>query len=414
MKKSNIRKYHTIALIYHSFNDPLFQNIVLPLLKTLADNPSYAFNVITFEQKKYPISKTEKKLIKANLQEQNISWHPLAYHSGKLILLKKLFDFSMAFFYVIKIRVIKRVKLIFCFTNISASIGIVLSKILYTKFLVYCYEPHSYYMAELGIWRESSFKYKLLNRLEKYAGIKGDYVLASTKFVVERLNEWKSNAKIYRTPVCVDENFFIFKPEGRDRIRKLYHIENRPVLFYIGKFGDLYYKEEVASFCKIIQEHNPDFFFLIVTSNPHEQVRKWFMEAGLKETDFVVTGNLPYIEVPDYISAADIGLSAVPSFPSQKFRSPTKVAEYLLCGIPYITCAGVSEDDIIAKENNVGVVLPDFSDVSLNNACDEIIKFVEENKNILREKCRKTGLSYRAKSNIDQTLNKIFSEIFGK
>ena len=110
MGKSKVRKYHSVVLIYHSFNDPLFQNIVLPLLLTLAENPLYAFNVITFEQGKYAVSETERKTIKAGLEKQNIYWHPLSYHSGRFILLKKLFDFTAAFFYVVKIRVFKQVK----------------------------------------------------------------------------------------------------------------------------------------------------------------------------------------------------------------------------------------------------------------------------------------------------------------
>ena len=38
----------TIVYIYNSYNDPLFQNLVLRYIKLLANNPYYEFHIITF------------------------------------------------------------------------------------------------------------------------------------------------------------------------------------------------------------------------------------------------------------------------------------------------------------------------------------------------------------------------------
>ncbi len=180
----------------------------------------------------------------------------------------------------------------------------------------------------------------------------------------------------------------------------------------MGKFGGLYYKGEVAELCKSLFDLRPKLFFLIVSSNKYEEIDILFKNAGLDNEHYTITGDLSYDEVKDYLSAADIGLSAVPPTPSQKFRSPTKVGEYLLCGLPYITCKGISEDDLYAEEYNVGAVVNSFDHRHVLRSMDQINLLLSEDKDTIRKRCREVGLAYRAKSNVDSQLAHIFSEIF--
>jgi hypothetical protein len=398
----------TLVFIYHSFKDPLFQNLVFQYIKTLASLGPYEFYLVTYEQKRYKISKEEARIIKNNLAQLGIYWYPLEYHSGKFILLKKLYDFSTAFLLISKLKITKGIKVIFAFTNLSASISIVCAKILKLKCLVYCYEPHTNYLVELGEWKRSSLKYRISNYIEKFAGIEADYVLASTKYVVEELHRWNAKGKIYRAPVSIDESDFYFRPEGRMRIREKFNIKGRKVFFYLGKFGGLYYSREVAGLCKAIKDLMPNTFFLIVSSNPYQEIYQWFIEEGLDGEDFAITSNLTNEEVKDYISAADIGLSTVPPSPSQRFRSPTKVAEYLMCGLPYITCRGVSEDDIYADKYNVGVVLAEYSKKEMMRNINKLCFLLEEEKGEQQLRCRKIGIEYRSKRQIDKYLEEIY------
>ena len=402
----------SLVLIYHSYRDPLFQNIMLEYLGTLVKSLGVDFFLITFEQEKFALSKSETHLEKRILREKGIYWYPISYHSGPLIIAKKMIDVFQAIILMGRLKKSTNAKLLVTFTNLSASIGIICAKIFRLKMLVYCYEPHSDYLVELGIWERGSLKYRISRWIELYAGGNADFVMASTKYVVKLLTEHKAKGRIVRTPVSVDENSFVFKPEGRKKIRAKYGLDNRHVVLYLGKFGYLYYNEEIAKFCKTLYDQINDSFFLIVTSNDHNTVRKMFQRNGLPESSFFVTGNLDYSEVKDYISAADIGLSAVPPTPSQKFRSPTKVAEYLLCGLPYITCAGVSEDDIYAKDYNVGAVVKSFDKNHVTEIIPQIWNLLNEEKVSIRKRCREVGTLYRGKSQIDDHFQKVFQETY--
>jgi len=410
MRLSN--EMSTLVFIYNSFNDPLFQNLVLTYIKTLAKKGNYVFYVITFEQDNYRITENEKRKVIKDLNRLGIYWYPLNYHTGHFLLLKKLYDFMAALLLVSKIRLVKNTKVIFSFGNIAASFSIIFSIILSMRMIVYSYEPHSFFLAELGLWSKRSLKYQLLKAIEKFAGIHGDYILTGTKHMVNELRKWGAKGNVFCAPTGVDESEFSFRNEGRIKVRKRFALNDRDVLIYMGKFGGLYYKEEVAELCKLLFDLRPKLFFLIVTSNKHEEVNYFFKNAGLDGEHYAITGGLSYDEVKDYLSAADIGLSAVPPTPSQKFRSPTKVGEYLLCGLPYITCKGISEDDVYATENNVGVVLENFNREHVIKNIENIDVLLSEEKESLRYRCRNVGIEYRGKANVDKLLAKIFNEIF--
>jgi hypothetical protein len=366
--------------------------------------------LITFEQEHYAMSVEEMHREQRILRQRGISWYPISYHTGFFLLLKKIFDLFQAIVLVGKLRKLTKTKLLVTFTNLSASIGIICAQLFRLKMLVYCYEPHSDFLVELGIWRKGSIKHRISKWIELYAGRRADFVMASTKYVVELLTDLKAKGKVIRAPVSVNEKAFGFKPKGREIVRRKYGLMNRHVVLYLGKFGYLYYDEEIAKLCKTLYDNIYNTFFLIVTSNNHETIRKMFQENGLPEESFLVTGNLSYDEVKDYISAADIGLSAVPPTPSQKFRSPTKVAEYLLCGVPYITCKGISEDDIYAIKHNVGVVVRSFDENHILESISKIQNLLNEEKVSIRERCRDVGISYRGKSNIDKMFQRFFQE----
>ena len=129
-------KGNTLVFIYNSFKDPLFQNLMLSYLKTLAPNRVGKFYLITFEQVRYRMSKEEKLIAKKELAKIDIFWLPLKFHTGKFLLLKKAWDLLCGFLLVSWIRIRYRTQIIFCFANVSASFGYVFSRFLNMKLMV--------------------------------------------------------------------------------------------------------------------------------------------------------------------------------------------------------------------------------------------------------------------------------------
>jgi len=400
----------TILFIYNSFKDPLFQNLVLSYVKTLSKHEYGNFHLITFEQKTFKTTKSEKNELKRQLQQYHIHWHPLNYHTGQFLLLKKVWDFIQAIFLTCYIRLRWRTQVIFAFANVSGAICIVLKKILRMKMIIYSYEPHSEFMVELGIWSEHSLKYKLLRYLDGLIGREAEYILTGTKHMVDYLGHTKSKGKIFRAPTAVDSTIYRFREKGRYNVRNQMNISDRDVFVYVGKFGDLYYNEEIPEILSIIGREIPNAFFIVATPNDYDEIINMFSKF-LKESQYHVSVGVSQDVVIDFLSAADFAINAIPPTPSQKFRSPTKTAEYLLCGLPYITCGGISQDDEVATEYDVGVVIEEFKPDFILKSMDEIKKFLKTDRDELRNRCRKVGMEYRSKERIDRILSEIYTEL---
>lgn len=387
-----------VVYIYNSFKDPLFQSSMYLYILDAAKELEYSFTLITYEQEDFALSKEEKNRIKHELSESNIHWVPLKWHAGRFKFIKKAWDVILGMLVVFKYRLLGFNRIVSLGT-VSGSFAYCYSKLFIMRHYIYQYEPHSEFLKDMGIWNEKSMSFRILNWLEKKSGLSTEVIATGTTHMVKRLNSMESKAQIFKIPSCVDDQLFMHSEAYRKKIRESLQIVDRKVLIYVGKFGGIYFDQEVFQLCKQLLVKDPSFFFLILSPNDHNEIKANFKKVGIHENDYYV-GLVPYNEVYRYISASDIGLVSVPPLPSQKFRSPIKVGEYLCCGVPYIVCEGVSEDDIYARKYQVGVVLEDFDDKSVERHFIEIDNLLKDNERILSEKCRNAGLEYRSYSRL--------------
>lgn len=400
-----------LVLIYNSFKDPLFQNLVYQYIRyQSAHHSNYRFELLTFEQKKYALTAADQAEMKAQLTGEGIFWHPLIYHSGRFMFLKKTIDFSAAFLQLARISLKQKPRMIISFANTSGAISWVLTRFIGSKLMVYSYEPHSEFLAEFGIWKRSGWRYKLLKVLERKTAETADYILTGTKHMQQELEPF-STGKVFRAPSSVDETIFNFQPQERARLRSEFSLEGRKVLIYAGKFGGIYYNEEIFAFCAELKRVDPSWFFVYLTPSEHADVRASMHGYALNAADFVLREAKTPAEVVAWLSAADIGLTAIPPYPSQKYRSPVKVGEYLLCGLPYITCEGVSEDDTVAREHNVGVVIESLDKKEVQHTKDALDLYFQEDRETLRTRCRAAGISYRGRQQVDDLFTEILAEV---
>lgn len=82
-------------------------------------------------------------------------------------------------------------------------------------------------------------------------------------------------------------------------------------------------------------------------------------------------------EVPGMLAAADLGISPIIQSFSSLGVSATKVGEYLSCGLPVVTNAGVGDARRIITDGENGFVLPDFSDEAIAQCARAVIAGIE-------------------------------------
>ncbi len=391
----NQSKPKIIIFLYNRLFDPLIQsNFWLYIKDYLKDkNNPYKFHLITYENRDFPLTTKQNALVE-QWKEQGLEWTPLTWHPGKE-LKNKFLDLWDGFKAVSKLR-LKGYNHIATLGSVAGTYAYTYAMPLRIKLFLYQFEPHSEYAIDNGMWSKDGLQYKISHFLEKKAALYATTIASGTIFMQERVKDiWKSKAEFFRIPTVANDKKFIFDKKLRDQTRKELGIDDDVwLLYYPGKFGDLYYREEFAWMYKWLKEEEPRFHLLIVTPHSDEEVKELFDSAKISCRDYTITHS-DYEHIHKYHFAADFAIISVPQGDSKKFISNIKVGEYLCAGLPFLINKGVSEDYIYATEKNVGVVVDGFVKEEIKKTLPKIRHYLKQDRDELRKHCRKVGLEYR-------------------
>ena len=148
---------------------------------------------------------------------------------------------------------------------------------------------------------------------------------------------------------------------------------------------------EIVNFFRYATSVMPDTNFLILTKES-EFFRRILRNTKLNASRISIV-SASYEEVPDYLAHCKAGLAFYRSGYSRKGCCPTKVGEYLACGLPVIINSGVGDSEMIISGERVGVIIEDFSKSEYCRAFSEICKMLGEEE-ALRRRCRLTAEKY--------------------
>jgi len=384
-----------IIFLYNRFFDPLIQSNFWLYIKDYLENENnpYQFHLITYENPEFPLTEKQEALV-SKWKEQGLEWTQLTWHPGKE-LKNKFLDLWDGFKAVAKIR-FKGYNHIVTLGSVAGTYAYTYATPLRIKLFLYQFEPHSEYAIDNGMWSEAGLQYKISHFLEKRAALYATTIASGTVFMQERIRDiWKSKAEFIRIPTVANDKKFIFNEAERIEIReKLGIAKDAWVLYYPGKFGDLYYREEFAWMYKWLKEGEPRFYLLIVTPHTDEEVKELFDSANVSTEDYTITHS-DYENIHKYHFASDFAIISVPQGPSKKFISNIKVGEYLCAGLPFLINKGVSEDYIYATEKKVGVVVDGFVENKIKKAVPQIQEYLKQDAKLRRKHCREVGLEYR-------------------
>ncbi len=396
-----------IVLIYHSYKDPIFHGLMLQYLKAYNRDNTHHFHLITFEQEAYQLNASEQAAAQAELNQHGITWYPIPYHTGSMLVLKKAYDVWLGYRSAKRIKKQYNVQTILGFTAVSGAISYLFSRWLKLQLVLFNFEPHSDYMVDFGTWSKGSLKYKILHRLERKQAMRSKHLAVPTTHTLQLVNNWHTTANTYMVPTSIDTDLLVFSPEQRAALREQLQLNNKRVALYLGKFDGIYYSaSEVGQWVKQLQSHINDLYLWVITPNNVEEVRQ-ALGQHLPASSYQVQGTVPYAEIAHYISASDIGLVAIPPYPSQKYRCPIKTANYLSCGVPYLINKGIADDDAVAEKHQVGVAFDDFSAASIDAGVERLNALLAEDQQTLRQRCREVAIQYRGIHNTVEALQQM-------
>jgi glycosyltransferase involved in cell wall biosynthesis len=204
----------------------------------------------------------------------------------------------------------------------------------------------------------------------------------------------------------VDPNFFKYDEKERDKVRKQLGIESKFVCGFVGTFGSWHGVDSIAESINFIRERIENSIVLLVGDGPlRPKIENIIDELNARE-NVILTGMIPFKEVPSYMSACDVLLTPCKNNEDNSafFNSPLKLYEYMAMGKPIIaTSVGQQAEVIIDKEN--GFAIPENDPIALADS----VKFIYDNPE-LAEKCgmkaRKEAIEkYSWKSHVEKIIN---------
>lgn len=399
--------------LYNRLFDPVIQSNFWLYIKDILErdkNDSLEIYLITYENAEFPISVEQKKLVE-RWKSRGLIWVALRWHPG-IGLSAKTKDGLQGFFALLRLRMRGCAHFV-SLASVAGSYLYLYHLLLRFDFYLYQFEPHSEYAVDNGMWKQSSLQYKIAHYLEKKSAMAAKVISSGTRFMKHRLlHEWKVKARFFKIPSVANDQKFLYNATHRQEVRKRLGVsEETNILLYPGKFGDLYYREEMAFMYKWLREMDDSFHLLIITPHQDQEVIDIFNLAKVDRCHYTIAHS-DYADIHRYYSAADFAIISVPPGPSKKFISNIKVGEYLCAGLPYLITEGVSEDYLFAIERKVGIVVKDFKEADVKSAFNGIREFLMMDKSELRLRCRQAGIEYRGFDKLNATLKEALNTLY--
>lgn len=247
---------------------------------------------------------------------------------------------------------------------------------------------------DAGTWPEGGWLFRAAKRVEKWLLRKADGFVVLTEKARQILFPEstetgfdKEGRPVEVIPCCVDldQRFSGESIELRRTVRKELEIEDRYVIIHVGALGGLYLSKEIADLLAAARKKNPSTFALFLTQSDPVNIEPLLAERGFGADDYFIS-KVPPDEIEGYLCASDVGLSIVKASFATLSRSPTKIPEYLACGLPIIANSGVGDVDELVQLKCVGALVTEFSDEAYPRALAEV-----ETLGDVSERCREVA-----------------------
>jgi glycosyltransferase involved in cell wall biosynthesis len=350
--------------------EPLGESQVLAYLKDLGANRR--IHLISFEKLADWENVNERECLANNIAAAGIVWHPLRYHKSPSALATTWDIFcgiSLGLWLVLRYRI----GVVHARSYVPSVMALTIKRLASVK---YIFDMRGFWADERvdgGLWAPSGRMYRLAKGFERRFLLSADHVVSLTHAAVREMKcfDYLQNRMPAITVIPTCANLTHFKPLPRDRASGCL------VIGYVGTVGTWYLFDEVVRCFALLLTLRPDAKFLIVNRNEHAYIRERLDVAGItySAVELIVA---THAEVPKLMSRIDAGIFFIKPVFSKQASAPTKLAEFLGCGIPCLSNAGVGDMAEVLEKDQVGLAITSFDDEAMLAALKQLINLIDD------------------------------------
>ena len=372
MMKTGIKPVGILYLSYDGMLEPLGQSQVLSYLVRLASHRR--IHLISFEKSADWVKVVDRQRIAKEISTAGIDWHPLRYHKSPSALATAWDIFcgiSLGLWLVVRYRI----SIVHARSYVASLMALAIKRIAGVK---YIFDMRGFWADERvdgKLWSKTGKLYWIAKFFEQHFFLAADHVVVLTKATVQELKRFPYLKDCFPEltviPTCADLKTF-----KRDTDRS---VDSKFVLGYVGSAGTWYLFDEVAKCFSLLLKIHPEAKLLVVNRNDHSYINERLILAGIPNDSVdLVASN--HADVPKLMARMSAGIFFYQASYSRIACAPTKLAEFLGCGIPCLSNVGVGDMADLLETEQVGVAIKSFDDESKMQAIKQLIKLVNEPK----------------------------------
>lgn len=393
-----------VVFCSHSIHDPLVSTLTLDYLLRLQEGkPDVDRRILLFTEE--PAKQPLAVELSERLRLAGIRWVPVPYRLNGAQWWQKLRNLFVQLLVTIGFLGFAKRRVLMgalayggIYTTMLGALGL-------GRRVVLCFEPHSRYMVEMGIWKADGPKARVVGALERWQMRSVDNIVVPTLAVEELVARHRPKAGVVLQGITIDVPAAAFDPAARTELRERYQLADKLVLFYVGKFGGIYHTPgQYLRFLERMCAADQRVYGMVVAGHTDLAALKAEPAYARLADRMLLHPAVPPHELPRYLSAADIGVLAIPPTPAQVYRTPVKTAHYWAAGLPVLTPEGIGDDADIARTTRTGIVVSDLPDVDAQAVLAAYEELHKDGAQTLRARCVQVAMAERDTGHIVRIL----------
>ncbi len=365
-----------IRVLYISYDgmlEPLGQSQVLAYLKRLTNGQ--VFHLISFEKAEDWANLAERERITHEIAAGGIAWHPMRYHKRPSAA-ATAWDITCGIVAGTWLVMRHRLRIVHARSYVPSVMALAIKWLTGVK---YVFDMRGFWADEKvdgGSWARGGKMYSLAKRFERRFFLEADHVVSLTNAGVIEMQRFpylqESMPPVTVIPTCAD--LTRFAPMSR----VAQECSNGAfVLGYVGSVGTYYLFDQVVACFAHLRLLRPEARLLIVNRGQHAYIRERLTAAGMSDAAVELV-SVSHAEMPRQMARMDAGVFFIKPLFSKQASAPTKLAEFLGCGIPCLGNAGVGDMAQVLDGEQVGIALASFDAGSLTAGLMRLLKLVDD------------------------------------
>jgi len=340
-----------LYLSYDGLLEPLGHSQVFQYLRRLSGR--HRIFLVSYEKRRDWQELERRERLAGKLREAGIRWFPLRYHARPSAL-ATAYDVGAGFLLGLYLVLRHRIGIVHARSYVASLPALGIKLLLGTRFL---FDMRGFWAderAERAGLPTSSPLYRTAKWFERRFFRQADAVVSLTRAgasTIRRLPYLERSPALEVIPTCTDLETFRLKPPPAD---------GEFVLGYVGSADTAYLFEPVLSCFALLRQKEERARLLVVSRTPQEYIRTLLEKFAIPER-LVEIKSVPPELVPGEMGRMHAGIFFVKPGFSTCASVPTKLGEFLACGVPCLGNAGVGDLEEILEGEGVGVLLREFT-----------------------------------------------------